>query len=400
MGGRSTAPPRGCGGGRDRSDPRPSGGVGPGRRSCLRPLVAGATGPARATGRRMLEAELRQHGVAREVIAALREEMRGAEESSDTVAIWEGPLDDRDLPQTEVDRARVALRRHLRGRRSPVNLAPASGLACISFGAASIRRRRDRRCRRWGTRRRTAAPTVEPLRLPSGHALRAHDRAAAGAELREILAWRHAPRAGRARGLLPLRPLRQLPGPAGLAHHATPGPPLPAWRARRTTIRLGALVSPVTFRIPGSFAKLVATVDEMSGGRIEVGMGAGWNEREHRELGHRLPVPAASDTTMLEESLAIVHGLWTEPDGWSYDGAHWQVADARFRPADRARPTPSAHHPGRRWRPAPVAPGGAYADELQPSCRPLRKARRGLRHVREACRARRARPRFSSLARR
>ncbi len=70
-------------------------------------------------GRRMLEAELRQHGVAREVIAALREEMRGAEESSDTVAIWEGPLDDRDLPQTEVDRARVALRQHLRGRPVP-----------------------------------------------------------------------------------------------------------------------------------------------------------------------------------------------------------------------------------------------------------------------------------------
>ena len=56
-----------------------------------------------------------------------------------------------------------------------------------------------------------------------------------------------------------------------------------------TTIRLGALVSPVTFRHPGSFAKVVTTVDEMSGGRVEVGVGAGWNEAEHRQLGLDVP---------------------------------------------------------------------------------------------------------------
>jgi F420-dependent oxidoreductase-like protein len=100
--------------------------------------------------------------------------------------------------------------------------------------------------------------------------------------------------------------------------------------ARETsTIRLGALVSPVTFRHPGSFAKVVATVDEMSGGRIEVGMGAGWNESEHRELG--LAFPELGDRyDMLEESLAIVHGLWTQPDGWNFTGQHWRVIDARF----------------------------------------------------------------------
>jgi len=105
--------------------------------------------------------------------------------------------------------------------------------------------------------------------------------------------------------------------------------------ARDTTrIRLGSLVSPVTFRIPGSLAKVVATADEMSGGRIELGMGAGWNEQEHHELG--IPFPSLSERyDRLEEALAIIHGLWTMPDGWSYEGKHWQVRDARFRP----RPT-------------------------------------------------------------
>jgi alkanesulfonate monooxygenase SsuD/methylene tetrahydromethanopterin reductase-like flavin-dependent oxidoreductase (luciferase family) len=100
-------------------------------------------------------------------------------------------------------------------------------------------------------------------------------------------------------------------------------------------------VSPVTFRIPGSFAKVVATVDEMSGGRVEVGMGAGWNEEEHLRLG--IPFPKLGERyDRLEEALAIVHGLWTQPDGWSYPGRHWQVRDALLRP----RPTTSGRrHP-------------------------------------------------------
>jgi F420-dependent oxidoreductase-like protein len=125
------------------------------------------------------------------------------------------------------------------------------------------------------------------------------------------------------------------------------GPTTDAWAtlaglARDTsTIRIGSLVSPITYRIPGSFAKVVATVDEMSGGRVEVGMGAGWNEGEHLAMG--IPFPSLGERyDRLEESLAIVHGLWTEPDGWSYEGRHWQVQDARLRP----RPTFSGRpHP-------------------------------------------------------
>jgi alkanesulfonate monooxygenase len=130
------------------------------------------------------------------------------------------------------------------------------------------------------------------------------------------------------------------PGPAGQ-------PTTDAWAtlaglARDTTsIRIGSLVSPVTFRIPGSFAKLTATVDAMSGGRLEVGMGAGWNEREHRQLG--IPYPELGERyDRLEEAVAIVHGLWTEPDGWNYEGRHWRVQRSLFRP----RPTsPGRRHP-------------------------------------------------------
>src|ERR671923_544280 len=93
--------------------------------------------------------------------------------------------------------------------------------------------------------------------------------------------------------------------------------------ARETTrIGLGALVSPVTFRSPGNFAKVVTTVDEMSGGRIEVGMGAGWNEDEHRQHGFPFP-PIDVRADMLEEAVQIVPGLLSEPDGWSFKGRHY-----------------------------------------------------------------------------
>jgi alkanesulfonate monooxygenase SsuD/methylene tetrahydromethanopterin reductase-like flavin-dependent oxidoreductase (luciferase family) len=98
--------------------------------------------------------------------------------------------------------------------------------------------------------------------------------------------------------------------------------------ARETsTIRLGTLVSPVTFRIPGNLAKVIQTVDEMSGGRVEAGFGAGWNADEHAQLG--IPFPDIGERyDMLTEQMAIIHGLWTEPDGWGYDGEHWQVRGA------------------------------------------------------------------------
>jgi len=152
------------------------------------------------------------------------------------------------------------------------------------------------------------------------------------------------------------------PGEGGL-------PTTDAWTviaglARETSrIRLGALVSPVTFRVPGALAKVVATADEMSGGRVEVGLGAGWNELEHAELGIPFP-PLRERFDRLEEALAIVHGLWTEPDGWAHEGRFWQVRGARFRP----RPIfGQRRHPhlivGGHGKPRGLRLAATYADE-------------------------------------
>jgi len=115
------------------------------------------------------------------------------------------------------------------------------------------------------------------------------------------------------------------------------GPTTDAWAilaglARETQrITLGTLVSPVTFRHPGNFVKLVTTVDHMSGGRLEVGVGAGWNDDDHGPLG--LPFPEIKERAdLMEDELAILHGLLTEPDGWSFEGHRLRVTGSRLRP--------------------------------------------------------------------
>lgn len=98
--------------------------------------------------------------------------------------------------------------------------------------------------------------------------------------------------------------------------------------ARETSrIRLGTLVSPVTFRLPGVLAIQVAQVDQMSGGRVELGLGAGWYEDEHRAYG--IPFPDKR-FGLLEEQLAVVTGLWSTPAGERFDfsGEHYQVVDS------------------------------------------------------------------------
>jgi alkanesulfonate monooxygenase SsuD/methylene tetrahydromethanopterin reductase-like flavin-dependent oxidoreductase (luciferase family) len=115
------------------------------------------------------------------------------------------------------------------------------------------------------------------------------------------------------------------------------GPTTDAWAvlaglARETErITLGTLVSPVTFRHPGNFVKLVTTVDEMSGGRLEVGVGAGWNDDDHGPLG--LPFPEIKERAdLMEDELAILHGLLTESDGWTFQGHQVKVTGSRLRP--------------------------------------------------------------------
>jgi alkanesulfonate monooxygenase len=157
--------------------------------------------------------------------------------------------------------------------------------------------------------------------------------------------------------------------------------------ARETTrITLGVLVSPVTFRPPGTLAKIVATAAEMSGGRIELGMGAGWNESEHREHGLNFP-PTKIRFDMLAEQLAIVHGLWTEPDGWSFDGRHWSIEDALFYP----KPVAAAgrKHPnlivGGAGGPRMARLVARYADELNISSSSPSQAAEAYARLDDAC---------------
>lgn len=98
--------------------------------------------------------------------------------------------------------------------------------------------------------------------------------------------------------------------------------------ARETErIRLGTLVSPVTFRLPGPLAVSVAQVDEMSGGRVELGLGGGWFEQEHTAYG--IPFPE-NRLALLEEQLAVVTGLWGTPVGesFSFTGEHYRLVDS------------------------------------------------------------------------
>lgn len=100
--------------------------------------------------------------------------------------------------------------------------------------------------------------------------------------------------------------------------------------ARETSrIRLGTLVCSPTFRLPGVLAITVAQVDQMSGGRVELGMGAGWYAREHTSYGIPFP-PVAERFDLLTEQLAIITGLWTTPIGqrFTYNGKHYTLSDA------------------------------------------------------------------------
>lgn len=127
------------------------------------------------------------------------------------------------------------------------------------------------------------------------------------------------------------------------------GDPLPgptdAWTtlaglARETSrIRLGTLVSSVTYRHPGILAIQVAQVDAMSGGRAELGLGTGWFEKEH--LAHGIPFPAKR-FDLLEEQLEIVTGLWGTPVGetFSFAGRHHQLVDAPPLPRPVQAPVP------------------------------------------------------------
>jgi F420-dependent oxidoreductase-like protein len=127
------------------------------------------------------------------------------------------------------------------------------------------------------------------------------------------------------------------------------GPPGPtdSWvtlgaLARETsTIRLGTLVSSATFRYPGPLAVAVAQVDAMSGGRVELGLGTGWFEREHLAYGIPFP-PVGERFGRLEEQLEILTGLWSTPQGatFTFEGRYYDLVDSPALPKPVQQPGP------------------------------------------------------------
>ncbi len=101
-------------------------------------------------------------------------------------------------------------------------------------------------------------------------------------------------------------------------------------------IRLGTLVSPVTFRPPAVLAKMATSLDHLSNGRAELGIGAGWMAAEH--AAHGFPFGSGPERVdMLEEQLKIINGLWSE-DPFSFTGEHYQLAECHFTPQPTQRP--------------------------------------------------------------
>ena len=172
----------------------------------------------------------------------------------------------------------------------------------------------------------------------------------------------------------------------------TPGPgSTDAWVtlaaiARETSrIRLGTLVTPVTFRLPGLLAIQVAQADVMSGGRIELGLGAGWYEAEHTAYGIPFP-PTGARFEMLEEQLAIVTGLWTTPIGemFAFDGKHYQLADSPALPKPTQQPRPPIIIGGGGPKRTPRL-AAQFADEFNLAFRDVSDFRDASDRVRVAC---------------
>lgn len=155
----------------------------------------------------------------------------------------------------------------------------------------------------------------------------------------------------------------------GMGTDGLPGP-TDAWTTLAglardtTTIRLGTLVTPATFRHPGPLAITVAQVDQMSGGRVELGLGAGWFAAEHTAYG--IPFPEAPERfDRLEEQLAIITGLWRTPvgDRFAHDGTHYQLTDSPALPKPVQTPGPPVIVGGQGRKRAPAL-AARYADEF------------------------------------
>ena len=156
--------------------------------------------------------------------------------------------------------------------------------------------------------------------------------------------------------------------------------------ARETSrIRLGTLVTPVTFRLPGPLAITVAQVDQMSGGRVELGLGTGWFDAEHTAYGIPFP-PVAERFGRLEEQLEVITGLWGTAEGktFSFSGSYYTLTDspALPKPAQRPRPPVLIGGGGERRTPRLAA---RFADEYNVPFDTVEASAAAFGRVRQAC---------------
>jgi F420-dependent oxidoreductase-like protein len=156
--------------------------------------------------------------------------------------------------------------------------------------------------------------------------------------------------------------------------------------ARETTrVRLGTLVTAGTFRLPGVLAITVAQVDDMSGGRVELGLGTGWFEAEHTAYG--IPFTSLRERfDRFEEQLQVVTGLWEADGPFSFAGEHYVLRDSPGlpKPAQRPRPPVIVGGGGRRRTPRLAA---TYADEFNLPFHSVEDTAAQFGRVREACAA-------------
>jgi F420-dependent oxidoreductase-like protein len=147
-------------------------------------------------------------------------------------------------------------------------------------------------------------------------------------------------------------------------------------------IRLGTMVSPATFRRPSVLARLVVTADHISGGRVELGLGAGWNVSEHEAYG--FPFPELGERMeLLEEQLEIVHRQWTEEE-FAFEGRHYRLRRCRAEP----KPVQQPHPPlilGGAAGPRAARLAARWADEYNTTFATVDECRERRARIADAC---------------
>jgi F420-dependent oxidoreductase-like protein len=155
-----------------------------------------------------------------------------------------------------------------------------------------------------------------------------------------------------------------------------------ALAAQTTTLRFGTMVSPATFRHPSELAKLITTADHVSGGRVELGLGAGWHEREHAAYGFTYPA-LKERMEILDEQLQIVLGNWSDGE-FSFSGKHYRLEQLDAQPKPVQRPHPPLLMGGKAG-PMAARLAASYADEYNTAFATVADVRERSESITRAC---------------